>query len=346
MDKKKTNKKKTVLVILLIAVVFILAIVLLYALWLKPLLRSPISEALDLSAEQESRFPEMDYQSGSGGESDNQIPVCGDQNELLILVVGIDYRGEDYLYGLADVVRLVRIDFTIPRVNVVAIPRAMLVEVPESLKNVEGPILINQAYLFGTPGMGKYEGGGYGAGGLAATIYYNFNLKPDHYLVIDFEGFQNLIDTLGGIEVDLPMAIDAEPAGYFPAGKQTLDGESALRLARTRKNYGDNVRISNQTIILQGIFEKLKSPENLLKLPELVSEVNETVLTDASMSQIQDALCLVEKLDSSDVHFFQPDDSMIYTGWEFIPSMDKEMNIYRWDHSFLSWLHGSLFGME
>jgi LCP family protein required for cell wall assembly len=341
---KKIFKKNIVMFVLLFAVVFIVATILLYTLWLKPLLRSPISESLDLSPDQESRFPGTDHQPESGDESDNQEPLCGDQNELLILLVGIDYRGEDYLYGLADVIRLVHVDFTLPRVNIVAIPRAMLVEIPESLVNVEGPILLNQAYFFGTPGMGKYEGSAYGAGGLASTLYYNFNLKPDHYIVIDFKGFQNLIDTLGGIEVDLPMAIDAESAGYFPAGKQTLDGESALRLARTRENYGDNVRISNQSIIIQGIFERIKSPENLLKLPELISELKETVLTDFSLTQIQDGLCLLEKLDSSDLNFYQPDDTVINDGREFIPSMNKEMIIYSWDESFLSWLNDSLYG--
>jgi len=115
-------------------------------------------------------------------------------------------------------------------------------------------------------------------------------------------------------------------------------------LARTRENYGDNVRISNQSIIIQGIFERIKSPENLLKLPELISELKETVLTDFSLTQIQDGLCLLEKLDSSDLNFYQPDDTVINDGREFIPSMNKEMIIYSWDESFLSWLNDSLYG--
>lgn len=342
MNNEKSRKKYILLFVSSFAVALIIVLALAYIFWLRPLLKSPISESLDYSTDEDARFTEWDYQY----EPSNEDPVCGDQEELLILAAGIDYRGSDYLYGLADVIRLIHVDFTVPRVNVVAFPRAMLVEVPKSLRDVEGPILLNQAYFFGSPGMGKYDGGGYGAGALAEAIYYNFNLKPDNYLVIDFVGFQNLIDALGGIEVDLPMAIDAGSAGYFPAGKQTLDGEEALRLARTRKNYSDNIRISNQTVIIQGIFERIKAPENLLKFPELMSEFMETVLTDASLSQIPDALCLIEKIDSSDINFYQPDDTLITAGWEFIPSMNKEMNIYYWDNSFLSWLNDSLFNQN
>ncbi len=342
MNKRKINKKNIILFVSSFVVAFIIVSAAAYFLWLRPLLKSPVSESLDYSTDQDSRFPELEdlY------DPVNEDPVCGDQEQMLILAAGIDYRGSDYLYGLADVIRLIHVDFTVPRINVVAIPRAMLVEVPESLRGVDGPILLNQAYFFGTPGMGKYDGGGYGAGALAETIYFNFNLKSDHYLVIDFLGFQKLIDILGGIEVDLPMAIDAESAGYFPAGKQTLDGEQALRLARTRKNYSDNIRITNQSIILEGIFEKLKSPDVLFKFPELMSEFMETVLTDGSLSQIPDALCLIENLDSSNIHFYQPDDSLITAGWKFIPTMSKEMNIYYWNESFISWLNDSLFSQN
>ncbi len=46
-----------------------------------------------------------------------KVPLCGDDNEWMVLAVGIDYRGQDYLYGLSDIVRLVKIDFTKPQVK-------------------------------------------------------------------------------------------------------------------------------------------------------------------------------------------------------------------------------------
>ncbi len=332
--------KKDILIISLIVLVGILIVgVLVYNFWFKPMLQSPFSEALNLPQNQDSLYPGADFQY----QSVNEEPICGDQDELLILLAGIDYRDEDYLYGLADVIRLIHVDFTAPLVNIVALPRALLVEVPPGRIDVNGPMLLNQAYFFGTPGMGKYAGSGYGAGALAEAIQYNFNLAADHYIVIDFGGFSQIIDTLGGIEVDLPMAIDAGSAGYFPEGKQILTGEQALRLARTRKNYSDNIRISNQSLIIQGIFQRLKSPDVLLKLPQLVDDLKETVLTDGTPAQIQDALCLLENIDQTSLNFFQPEEDVIFDGWAFVPSVNKDMNIYTWDENFISWLFDSIY---
>ena len=73
-------------------------------------------------------------------------------------MTGIDQRSSDFLYGLADVIRLVHVDFRTSQVNVVALPRALLVNVPQESLKVEGPILLNQAYFFGSPGMGYFNG--------------------------------------------------------------------------------------------------------------------------------------------------------------------------------------------
>ena len=332
-------KEHPLIFLLLLIAGCILFFLLIFVIWVKPLIQAPFSESLNLPQDEESRYPDWQFQFDPA----NDTPVCGEQEDLLILIAGIDYRSEDYLYGLADVIRLVHIDMTVPRVNVVALPRALLVDVPEGRIDVDGPILLNQAYFFGTPGMQKYAGSGDGAGALAEVIQYNFNLNADHYIVIDFQGFSGLIDALGGIEVDLPTAIDAGSAGFFPAGKQVLNGEQALLLARTRKNYSDNVRISNQTLIIQGIFNRITSLDILLKLPDLMMELKESVLTDAAPRQIQDALCLINNLDSSKINYFQPEEDIIFAGWEVIPSMDKEMNIYEWNETFLQWLFESLY---
>lgn len=87
-------------------------------------------------------------------------------------MVGIDYRGDGYLYGLADSIRLIRIDFVNMTVNMVALPRDLIVEAPEGRFTAPDPFKINQAYLFGTPGMGHYLGSGLGAGALSEVIYF------------------------------------------------------------------------------------------------------------------------------------------------------------------------------
>ena len=333
-----------------------------YFLWLQPKLNAPLSPPLQIPRPQSTVIPKAEIQENGTvkkptptATADTRIsmevpqtedvdpPVCGDQREILVLLVGMDYRGEGYLYGLADVIRIVRVDFTIPRVNIVALPRAMLVEVPEDRLSVEDPILLNQAYLFGSPGMQHYLGSADGAGALAETIQYNFGITVDHYLVLNFKAFVEFVDALGGIEVDLPQYVDDRPDSYFPAGKQTLSGEEALDLARVRRKYSDLKRIDYQTIVMKAIFQRMKEPEIITKLPKLIAAFEGSVLTDVSPKQIQQALCLLGYIKMEDLFFYSPEDDIVKSGWVYIPTMNQLMDIYHWDETFIKWLTDSLW---
>jgi len=149
-----------------------------YFLWLRPLMAKPLSATLDLEAVKPAEIPTLPStgdqeedpgdQAEQADEGDQQHgqdapildlnalqqekeaaqlentnpPICGDEKELLILAVGIDYRGEDYLYGLGDVIRVIHVDYTIPQVNVVALPRTLLISNLGERLDVEGPITI------------------------------------------------------------------------------------------------------------------------------------------------------------------------------------------------------------
>jgi LCP family protein required for cell wall assembly len=267
-----------------------------------------------------------------------------DDRELIFLAVAIDYRGEtNYLYGLADSIRLVRVDFSVPQVNVVSLPRSLLVNVPTDRIRADNPVLLNQSYFFGTPGMQRYVGSGFGAGSLAETIQYNFGVSADHYVVIDFRGFIQLVDALGGIEVDLPYELEDDSGVIFPAGKQLLNGEQALQLARIRMKYGDQVRTENQNLVLQAIFQRLKNPAVISQLPELVKSMQETVFTDVSPEQIASLLLLLPRLEGDDILFANPPAEVLTDDVAYIPSIDYEMQILRWDNVFTSWLYRALW---
>lgn len=323
-----------------------------YFFWLRPYLRQPMGESFTLptlslesgiydpaAAPQEELMQiQEDYWDDNRGK-----PVCGSQQELLILAAAIDYRGGDYLYGLADVIRLIRVDFTEPQVNVVILPRALLVNVPTDRIRAENPILLNQAYFFGTPGMQYYVGDGFGAGSLAETIQYNFGISAQQYVVINFDGFIQLVDALGGVEVDLPEVVVDDPYGYFPAGKQTLNGEQALRLARVRKQYSDLIRTDNQTLILQAIFRKLQDPAVLLRLPEITATLQDAVITDGSPDQITELICVLQKMGDREVLYAAPPAELITTDWVYVPSVQQQMEVYRWDRDFTVWMYQSLW---
>ena len=111
-------------------------------------------------------FPDATPRAYAPGE-----PVCGGPELMTILLIGSDYRGDGYLYGLADAIRIVRIDFTVPSVTVLDFPRDLWVEIPGIADHyglTHGKL--NQAYFYGSEGMGYYDGPGEGPGLLARTL--------------------------------------------------------------------------------------------------------------------------------------------------------------------------------
>jgi polyisoprenyl-teichoic acid--peptidoglycan teichoic acid transferase len=269
-------------------------------------------------------------------------PVCGDAAEWYVLLVGIDW-GSNYLYGLADAIRVLRVDFVHMTVNMVAMPRDLIVEVPAGRFTAEGPFKLNQAYLFGSPGMGRYLGTGNGAASLAEVIQYNFGVTVEHYGVSDFGALVKFIDAIGGVDVDLPTFVENPPYTTFPSGKQHLTGERALTLARIRLQYSDAFRISNQTLILQAILKKLKQPEILIQIPGLINRFKGSFLTDLSLEQITSlGTCFLTHFDSSNLRSYQVPSDLLTADHAYIPSLSSTAFVYRWDELLVNWFHVSL----
>jgi len=84
------------------------------------------------------------------------VPLCGGPRIMNILLIGSDTRGTDYTYGLADVTRVVRVDFVKPSVTMLDFPRDLWVEIPYISSHLNGQDheKLNQAYLYGNPGDG------------------------------------------------------------------------------------------------------------------------------------------------------------------------------------------------
>jgi LCP family protein required for cell wall assembly len=342
----RKNRKKVLLIlsIVILAVVVICGSV--FLIIFLPRFNQMQSEPLNLPTETATPGEESDSIGQGDVLADSKAttvpPLCGDVSEMTILVIGTDYRGSGYLYGLADVIRLIHVDFTTVQVNIVALPRAIVIEDPGPNLDMPTPALLNQAYLYGTAGMGHFTGSGNGAGALAEAIQTNFGVRADNYVVVNFSAFEILINRLGGIEVTLPAAVDAEPAGYFPAGTQFLDGEDALTLARNRKNSSDNARIDTQSIIIQGILDRLLEPETILQLPSLFDAFSSSILTDITVQQIQTAICMADKVNTDEIQYFNPSLELITDSRVYVPSVGKEMNVFQWDQDLVDWIHQSL----
>jgi LCP family protein required for cell wall assembly len=235
-------------------------------------------------------------------------PICGGPAVMNILAIGSDARGDHYLYGLADIIRLVRVDFVNARVAILEVPRDLWVEIPEISDHYDithGKL--NQAYLYGNKGLGYYDGPGEGPGLLARTLNLNFGVQPDHYLAVNMKTFEAIVDAIGGIDVYLPYDVDVRsptnPKGFHvEEGQHHFDGETALWVARIRQ-YHTFSRAENQNILLCALRKKLLSPALVPAIPKLVSTFQQHVQTDLSPEQINQLACLASQMDGRDVVF-------------------------------------------
>ena len=372
----KSQARRSLRLLYLIPLAFLAAAFVLslaYAALLRPLMTKPISEKLDDMVSPQRATVEAFHQEEDSEEKevlktqisfpshlaqpplykeietslDNepQDTVCSYSSSKVFLLVGIDAKVDSYQGGLADVIRLVRVDFANRQINMIALPRDMMIDFPEGRSTMESPMKINQAYTIGTPAMQKYVGGGNGAHSLAEAIDYNFGVKVDHYMVVNFQLVRSVIDSVGGVDVYLPQEVEDDYFGYYPSGYQHLDGLEALVLMRIRMKYNDAFRVANQTIVLKAMLDKMKRPEMILRFPKLVTDFKNNVITDLSVEQIVKlGRCLSSEFDSEKINAKQFTPDHITAAREFIPSTNLYLFVYKWGDEAVKFIHDTLSG--
>jgi anionic cell wall polymer biosynthesis LytR-Cps2A-Psr (LCP) family protein len=172
---------------------------------------------------------------------------------------------------------------------------------------------------------------------LARTLDLNFGARPEHYFAINMQTFVRLVDALGGVEIDLPYAVDGRMPDqktrtdlYFPAGPQTLSGRSALTLARLR--IGTNAdRITNQSRIVCALRDTALKPSNFARLPEIINAFQGAVQTNLSPQQISALACLAPQIPAGSIRFVSfPSETMTATRI-YDPLFKKQVFIYQPD---------------
>ena len=211
-----------------------------------------------------------------------------------ILLLGTDKsaeRAESEDFGGAfrsDSMMLARIDPVNKKVAMVSIPRDTLVDLGE-----HGWNKINAAYAYGGPALA------------VEAVSKLANVPISHYAEIDFNGFSAMVDAMGGVEVEVPIDIDDPDAGgKLNAGLQTLNGEQALILCRSRESYAqisaqpDLMRAANQRMVLSAIAHKLLKSD-IATIANTVRAVSEYVTTDLDLNDIIGIAQTMQGLDSA-----------------------------------------------
>ncbi len=183
--------------------------------------------------------------------------------KINVLLLGRDAQNPIYS-GNTDSITILSIDKNTKKVSLLSIPRDSKVDIPG-----HGMDKINAAY-------------GYGGINLTTkTIENLLNIHIDYYVVIDFEEFKSIVDTLGGIDIDVePQIADYRPE-LAPAGVKKLNGDQTLLYARFRQdNKGDIGRVERHQKIIAEIIKESLEPSNLPKLPSILSQLSKNTHTN------------------------------------------------------------------
>jgi len=241
------------------------------------------------------------------GEGDGRI------NILLLGAGGEDHSGT----YLTDTIMVVSIDPENKDVAMLSIPRDFYIYIPDSGYN-----RINAAYYIGE--RAKKNGGLAFAKDLISD-FLDINI---HYgLLVDFEGFKDIVDALGGITVDVKKALNdssypTERGGYqtvsFKKGIQKMNGSDALKFARSRYSTSDFDRAERQQQIMVAIKEKVLRMDTLLnpaKTSSLIDALGNHLKTDIQLWEIQRMIDLSREIDSTKIinKVLSPEEGLVKT---------------------------------
>lgn len=243
--------------------------------------------------------------------TESQAQVCGERGTMILLFAGIDFADGDPPRG-ADAVRLARVDFSARRLDVVAFPRDLWVHSAE-FANGQRLGLVYYYTRMNTPGSQR-DFIETATNALAQALADNFGVAPQHYITVQLDGLVNIVDTLGGVTIDLPQAIHTRRGINFPAGVQTLNGQQAADFLRMRMPGGEAARLKRQNLFLEALRSKLITPAVLPKLPSLVEQLNSSVVTDLSLKQLKDLACLVNQVPDGQYTFYEIGDTLATAG--------------------------------
>ncbi|GAB3208875.1 LCP family protein [Marinactinospora thermotolerans] len=223
------------------------------------------------------RLNRFDVFAGLGGDR----PAAGATGALDFLVIGSDSRGEldrgaqaELGVGNAagqrsDTMMLVHVNEDRDQITVIGIPRDSWVRVPG-----HGEAKINAAYAYGGPQLA------------IQTVESTTGVRIDHYVEVDFAGFVDVVDALGGIEVCLEEPIYDEKAHLnMGAGTHHVDGTEALAFARTRKTVdGDLDRIDRQQQVMAALLDKALDSDTLGN-PDKLTRFLDTALGSVTVDE-------------------------------------------------------------
>lgn len=205
-----------------------------------------------------------------------------------ILLIGVDQRVPNEP-SRSDTIMLATLDPEKPGVDILSIPRDSRVQIPG-----HGYDKINAAHAYGGPQL------------LLDTINNLLGSHVDKYVEVNFQDFQQIIDILGGVDIDVDkrMYYPEENINLKP-GFQHLNGYDALAYVRFRYDpEGDITRIGRQQKFMKAIIDQTLKLSTIPKIPRLVSEISKDVKTNLSVKEMLSLALSMKNLNGSAVNTY------------------------------------------
>ncbi|MHA6780932.1 LCP family protein [Pseudonocardia saturnea] len=238
-----------------------------------------------------------------------------------LLLVGSD-AGPDRTGTRTDTMMVASIDTATGRTTLFSLPRnienaqfppgsAMAEEFPDGFADSSGPAgnyYLNAVYAYAHEYPAVAPPGptdDVGLNLLHQTVSYMLGLDLDYYVELDMAGFAAIIDSLGGLQVDVgperipiggisPTGREVRPTGYIEPGLQQLSGENALAFARSRTNSTDYVRMGRQRCLIQGILDQNQPAELLANFQSIAQATTDSVSTNIPQQALPALLSIAD----------------------------------------------------
>ncbi|WP_413508744.1 LCP family protein [Carnobacterium maltaromaticum] len=262
----KNNRNKIILMILIPIMIIILAGVTYGA-----KLYAEAKKTVDDS------YYELDRDKASTSKG-NEIKVNPIEDTISVLVMGIDDDSARQLGSArTDALIYLTINPKEHKINMVSIPRDSYTTIVS--KKYNGKDKINSAYTYGEE-QATIE-----------TVENLLNVPINYYVTFNFDSFLEIVNALDGIEVDVPVSFtDTNTLGtgevHLEKGKQLLNGEEALALARTRHIDNDIKRGERQQLILQAIVDKAMNVGSINKYSDVIKAAGKNMRTNLKFNEM------------------------------------------------------------
>jgi len=214
---------------------------------------------------------------------------CGQTGSQNILIMGVDAPGGT-LTNNPLVIRIIKIDFSRKTAGVFSFPRDLWLPITGLESLGISQTRLGESYRFARSNAGLSAAAATNL--VAQNLYNNFGALSDHYITAKISTLAAIIDSVGGITVDIPVAYDGTP--YHLLALEYATAPSPLL------QWGGGDR---QTQILVALYKKVFSSEMIPRLPGLIPQFLQAVTTDLSAQQAMDLACLSQQISNQQISF-------------------------------------------